>query len=80
MTKDITKAVYWYEQAANIGDVNSMFALGTLYYVGKNGEKNYLEAVKWYSLAAEKGNLQAMNTIGFIYYLGGYGIEKNREK
>ncbi|MCZ6860867.1 MAG: hypothetical protein ACE1Y4_02455 [Lysobacterales bacterium] len=40
---------------AEQGDVNSQFALGSLYAAGEGVEQNEAEAIKWFQLAAQQG-------------------------
>ena len=54
---NISEAVYWYEKAAQKGDVVSQTNLGALYLSGhKDLKKDYLKAIQYLVLAAEQGN------------------------
>jgi len=47
-TEDESQAVKWFHQAAELGDVSSMFKLSDLYYIGAAGvPKNKEESDKW---------------------------------
>ena len=63
------------ENAANLGDKNAQYNLGTHY--NKAGNDN--EAAKWYLKAANQGHSWAQYNIG-IYYENGYGVVKNEEE
>jgi len=48
----------------------AMVDLGSLYYTGRIGEKNYTEAIKYYKMADACGNLIASENLGYCYYYG----------
>jgi excinuclease UvrABC ATPase subunit len=77
--KNLKKAFYWYQKAAENGDEEAMFNLALFYENGKETEKNLEKAFYWYQKAAENGNEKAMFNLA-IYYENGEGIEKNLEK
>lgn len=66
------------KQAAEMGDTESMFYLGTLYTVDPKlkDEKN---AYKWIKMAAEKEWLPAIRQLG-VLYRSGFGVEKDLTK
>jgi hypothetical protein len=51
---DYAEAVKWYRKAANQGDADAQFVLGTLYDEGRGVPQDYVEAHKWYNLAAAR--------------------------
>ena len=53
--------------AANAGNVQAMYALGSEYWNGKNVRYDPDEAVKWWKMAAEKGHVTSMYNLGVIY-------------
>ncbi|MBU4118603.1 MAG: SEL1-like repeat protein [Proteobacteria bacterium] len=59
MEQDLALAANLYQQAAEQGQVEAMFRLGTLYSQGKGVVKNPDESRKWWTLAAEKGHSSA---------------------
>ena len=56
--------------AAESGDANSQFLLGSLYIQGREVPENYEEAAKWFGLAAQQGNTGAQSILGFLYTAG----------
>ena len=54
--KDFKKAIYWYEKAANQGDLDAMNYLGLMYKKGYGVNQNYTKASEWYKKACQKGN------------------------
>lgn len=76
---DIKKALIFYEQAAQLGDVRSINYLGNYCYNGFCNEIDYLQAFKYYMKAAALGYAPAQNNLGNCYYEGN-GVEKNYEK
>lgn len=75
--KDIQQAVFWYEKAADRGDVMSMFNIGCIYDDGLIG--TYEEAIQWYEKAAAKGSVSALHNLGFCYQRG-HGVQTNYAK
>lgn len=90
--KDIYKAVYWWERAANQGVLWAQYTLGNFYmndmlsyYTSEDLYKNkeltkkdydYDKGIYWYTRAAEGGLLSAQRKLG-DYYIGSYGTPKN---
>ena len=73
------QAIQFYTTAAELGDVNAMYELGTMYYKGTGIDKNYETAREWFSKAAEAGNGNAMYYIGNMYYYG-QGVPEDRSR
>eukprot|EP00818_Percolomonas_sp_WS_P008933 CAMPEP_0117445066 /NCGR_PEP_ID=MMETSP0759-20121206/5587_1 /TAXON_ID=63605 /ORGANISM="Percolomonas cosmopolitus, Strain WS" /LENGTH=1090 /DNA_ID=CAMNT_0005237197 /DNA_START=260 /DNA_END=3532 /DNA_ORIENTATION=- len=59
LTVLLTKAVYHYEKAADLGYQNAQFNLGILLMKGSGTTKNEDAAVKWLRRAAENGSKRA---------------------
>jgi TPR repeat protein len=64
--------------AAEMGDTDSMYFLGTL-YCGENSVTDEAKAVKWIKMAAAKKHRGALRTLG-VFYQKGYVVEKNIKK
>ena len=56
MPKDIETAVHWLTAAADQGNQYAQYALGKLYLLGKEVQKDRASAIKWFQLAADQGN------------------------
>ena len=65
-----TEAVKWFRKAAERGDADAQFMLGTFYENGEGVSQDYQEAVKWYRKAAEQGNADAQFLLGGLYATG----------
>ncbi len=65
--KNYSKAVFWYEKAANNNDTVSMNRLASIYLEGKPSQKDIDSAIELLKEAAELGNSAAMNNLGLIY-------------
>lgn len=66
------------KKAAERGDTESMFYLGTLYSVA--GEfKDEKQAFKWITMAAQKDHIPAFRQLG-VFYRSGFGVERNTQK
>lgn len=73
--KNSTKAMEYYRQAAELGSVAGLFAIGEKYY----DDEDYIKAEEYYKKAAVKGSSNAMYQIGVLYNKGGNGIAKNHK-
>lgn len=74
-----TEEVNKYFAAAEQGDVEAQYQLGSMYSRGKSVKKNYELAVKWYTAAAEQGFAPALNNLGFAYQ-SGRGVSVDEKK
>jgi len=79
VSQDFTKALKRYRKAAEQGEINAQYSLGTIYYVGKDVPQDYAEAFKWYRKAAEIGLADAQFFLGAMYY-NGEGVPQNYAK
>jgi TPR repeat protein len=67
---DLNKAFYWYEKAANNGNLSALYHLGKCYQFGKGIEKNLSKAFEIYKKSAEQENINAQFSLGRCYYRG----------
>jgi len=67
--KNYDKAMYWSKKAADQGDANGDFYLGTIYADGLGVPRNYRKALYWFKKSAEKGNARGEYGLGWMYYL-----------
>ena len=67
VVKDSKKALEFYEQAANAGDVLAMSGAARLLENGTGVRKNINKAIEWYQKAAEAGDEFAYYQLGEIY-------------
>lgn len=77
--QDYSKAMEWYEKAADLGHYVAMQNIGDMFFKGKGVEKNYAKAFEWYEKSAELGDSTAMVWLGYMYYKG-QGVEQNYAK
>lgn len=70
------EAVAYYRKAAEQGDAEGEFGLGTMYASGEGVKRDLSEARKWITRAAEKNHASAVVTIAHAYMQGGLGIEE----
>src|SRR6266487_5940600 len=68
--KDLNKAFYWYEKAANNGNLSGLYYLGKCYRRGKGVEKDEKKAFELFKKSAEQENIDAQYSLGFCYYKG----------
>jgi len=64
------EALYYYLQAAKLGDMSSQYLLGKMYADAKGTEQNSRQAANWYAKAAKQGHSKAQATLGFMYSKG----------
>lgn len=76
VTRNFTKALYWYRKAAEQGNAEGQNALGVMYKNGQGGPQNYSKAVHWYRKAADQGLAHAQYNLGVMYYQG-QGVAKS---
>ena len=55
MPQNYTKAVEWFQAAANQGNARAQYSLGIMYENGEGVPQNTEEAIKWFKKAAEQG-------------------------
>lgn len=67
------------KEATELGSVDAMVYIGTIYEEGRGVEKDYKMALEWYMKASDRGNEFAKYKIGFMYEKG-RGIELNHKK
>lgn len=74
--KDDQKALEWYRKAAELGDAEAIYRIGSYYHWDVY---DYEEALEWYKKAAALGHAEAMLRIGQLYS-DGDGVEQNDEE
>ena len=66
--KNLKKILYWYQKAAEKGNIDAQYMLAILYKEGLGTEKNLEKAFYWYHKAAEKENIDAQYNFTLLYY------------
>ena len=75
--KNPSRAVFWFEKGAQLGEKRSLYELGSLYDQGLAGLKPSAQEAARYYLAAARQNLpQAQYNIATMYEKGD-GVDKN---
>lgn len=77
------EAVTYYRKAAEQGNADGEFGLGSMYASGEGIKKDPAEALKWITLAAEKGHTGAVKALAHAYLFGTLGLDekaRNDEK
>ncbi|RIA94269.1 hypothetical protein C1645_818259 [Glomus cerebriforme] len=77
--KNLEKAIYWYNKAAENGNDVAQYNLGKHYRLGKGVEKDEVKAFEYYKKSADQGYLCAQFQLGQCYDKG-IGIEVNKTK
>jgi TPR repeat protein len=79
-TGNYSEAAKLYRLAAESGNADARYALGSMYTYGEGVTADYQKAEKWYRLAAEKGHRDAQYTLGLIYGSGQQGLAQDLQK
>ncbi len=75
--KDYSKALYWFNKAANKKYPEAMLYLGIMYELGAGVKKDYKKAIEYYKSAADKGNKRASANLGMLFAMGENNIPVN---
>ena len=70
------EAVAYYRKAAEQGDRDGEFGLGSMYAAGEGVKRDPAEARNWITRAAEKGHPNAINALAQAYISGDLGIDE----
>lgn len=68
--QDDKLAMNWFKRAAEQGQTDAQFMVGSRHDQGKGVPQNFQEAAKWYHKAAEKGYALAQFNLGALYANG----------
>jgi localization factor PodJL len=77
VSKDLKKAISWYQKAAEAGFAPAQFRIGSYYEKGIGVERSAQKAKELYQLAAEQGNASAMHNLAVLYAMGAAGPTDN---
>lgn len=67
---NLTNALAYCVQLAELGYDYAQYELGNYWYDGVLTEQNYSEAIRWYSQASMQGHAQAQLRLGLMYAKG----------
>ena len=74
------KAFVWFLKAAEQGNSDGQYGLGSMYAKGDGVEKDFSEAIIWIKKAAEQGHVLAMRTYATALEKGELGISSDEEE
>ena len=74
------KAAKLFRFAAENGDADARYSLGSIYTYGEGVLSDNQEAIKWYRLAAGQGHRDAQYTLGLIYGSGQQGLPQDHRE
>ena len=81
VTRDRTKALFWYRAAASQGFTAAQFSLGLIYAEGEGVPKDEVEAYVWFELAARAGDVEAAKNRTIAgQHIGPFGIATAQTK
>lgn len=78
-TNNLRRSLTFYIVAANDGDAESQFNVGTFFENGLGTEKDAETAVKWYAKAADQGYAPAQYALGLCYSEGN-GVRRDPKR
>jgi TPR repeat protein/serine/threonine protein kinase len=73
---NLTKAVEYFQKAADGGNASGEMYLGRLYAMGNGVPHDFDRARGWFEKSAAAGNVEAMDNLGFLYD-NGFGVTKD---
>jgi TPR repeat protein len=76
---DAEEAAYWFNRAAENGNIEAQYNLGLLYLKGEGVEKDPQKGIRLLQKAASAGSSDAQNSLGLLY-LNGEGVKKDPQK
>lgn len=77
---DSEKAAYFFEKAADQGQVNACFFIGSMYVDGDGVSKDTAKGIKYLEQAGRMGSLDAQAALGTIFRVGSFGVAEDLEK
>lgn len=79
-SKDYKNALFWYNERAIQGDLESQCQLSYMFTYGLGTEINHDEARYWIKRSADGGYSQAQMNLALFYSRGSIGLEQSEEK
>ena len=73
---NLDSTIFWYEQAAKLGDAEAEFMLGTTYLLDL---KDYNKSFYWHNRASSKGNMFSKADLA-LQYFEGLGVAQDYKK
>lgn len=80
LPRDFAQAKQWYEKGADLGNLDALSGLATLYERGQGVSPDPAHAVVLYKRAAEGGDSRGMNNLGLAYFAGIGGLAQDTGK
>lgn len=74
------EAIAYYRKAAEQGNPDGQFGLGSMYSAGEGVKRDLGEARRWTTKAAEQGHTQAINVLAQAYLSGDLGVTEEERK
>jgi TPR repeat protein len=74
------EAVIWYQKAAEKGNAEGQYGLGTMYSKGEGVKQDNKQAFQWIAKSAEQQYSKGMELMAQVYELGLFDIEPDFDK
>lgn len=76
---DYPEAFRLYSEAAEQGNIDAIYDLASMYYMGRGVDCDYEEAAKWYRIGCDMGDSSSMFRLG-IMYENGQGVPQDNDE
>jgi len=70
VSKDLGKAFFWFEKAANQNHAEAQYYYATFILNGYATAKSPEKSITWFEKSAQQGNINAQNSLGILYMVG----------
>lgn len=70
ISKDLSKAFFWFEKAANQNHAEAQYYYATFILNGYSTVKSPEKSITWFEKSAQLGNINAQNSLGILYMIG----------
>jgi TPR repeat protein len=77
--RDLQKALYWYQRAAEQSDVVAQRLTGVMYREGEGTKRNYAKARMWFNAGAAQQDRKSISFLGHLYQRG-FGVRQDHKK
>ena len=77
--RDDAQAAYWYEKAAEKGNIDAQFNLGRMYHEGEGVPEDYEKAFHWFKKASDQGHTESQYKLGVMYHEGQW-VSQDKKK
>jgi TPR repeat protein len=70
LERNIAEAIKWFVKSAEQGNADAQASLGSIYWLGQNGDIDYVKSYGWYLMAANQGHSGSEYLVGYCLTTG----------